>query len=243
MEILIHDENYSQYIMHNNREIQGTLNKLSERHAIVNAYLNEHVSLVTTILDASLTHVIIDVSQDESVNRKILERQSLMCLTYEDKIKVQFELENAESVKYDGKPAFKCSLPDLMLRLQRREYYRVHAPIVHPIVAKYRYKSGDVEKTAEARIYDISGGGLSITGVPSDQDVSRGAVIKNCEIILPSIGTMHVDFEIRYSAQLEQKPGYFTTKIGAQFLNVKDKDVMMIQKYVMLVERERKSLE
>lgn len=243
MEILIHDENYSQYIMHNNREIQSTLHKLSERHAIVNAYLNEHVSLVTTILDASLTHVIIDVSQDESINKKILERQSLMCLTYEDKIKVQFELNNAVAVKYDGQPAFKCDLPDLVLRLQRREYYRVHTPILHPVIAKYKYKVGDVEKQAETKVYDISGGGISMTGVPSDQDTSKGAVIKNCEVSLPNVGLIHVDFAIQYSVQIEQKPGYFTTKIGAQFLNVRDKDIMIIQKYVMLVERERKSLE
>lgn len=241
MEDLIHNDNYSQYLMQNQREIISTLHKLSDtKHSLVNAYLPSGNSIVTTILSVNNTHLYLDVSPDPTINKKVEAAQSLLCMSYEDKINIQFEIRHIVYTQYEGKPAFKCTLPDILLRLQRREYYRVHTPILQPALAKYAYLVGNLTKRTEVKIIDISGGGMAAVGIPEDHLLAKGDTIEKCEIVLPHIGTLHGNFEVRYVSQVETRSNHFTTKAGLRFIGINDRDIMMIQKYVMHVERERK---
>lgn len=74
-------------------------------------------------------------------------------------MKVQFVSHRIESAAYDRKPAFLVPLPERVLRLQRREYYRLTTPIVNPLKCMVPLEEG---RTREFPIVDISAGGIGM---------------------------------------------------------------------------------
>jgi c-di-GMP-binding flagellar brake protein YcgR len=92
----------------------------------------------------------------------LLAEQVLLTTTV-DKVKVQFTLGKLSETQSGGLPAFSAALPGQILRLQRREYYRLSTPLTKPVkfVATIRRTDGSA-LLAEASLLDISGGGIGL---------------------------------------------------------------------------------
>ncbi len=59
------------------------------------------------------------------MNRRITESKLATFVTFLDQIKVQFNALRIEMTSFGGKPALRARLPDSLMRLQRRNFYRV----------------------------------------------------------------------------------------------------------------------
>ncbi|WP_158149394.1 flagellar brake protein [Pantoea agglomerans] len=73
--------------------------------------------------------------------------------------KVEFSLASLEIVEFEGLPAFSAPLPDLLWQIQRREFFRVCAPLEPQFWCYTVWPDG---RKTRLRLQDLSLGGIGV---------------------------------------------------------------------------------
>ncbi|MEW6313115.1 MAG: flagellar brake protein [Pseudomonadota bacterium] len=222
-------------------EIANILRSMQQNRELVAAYFgSNHHFILTAILtvNAERKTLIIDASSDANLNRELATSLKIICVANHDKVRVQFKTGGVEEVMHDGRPAFRIRLPATMLKLQRREYYRLATPISTPVTCTISTPEG-VRVTLN--VHDISIGGISVLGYPTQIELEPGVIYEGCSINLPDAGTVIADLEIRNSFDITLKNNVTTRRSGCMFLNMPASAQTMIQKYIIKLERERRA--
>jgi len=60
--------------------------------------------------------------------------QRIAFVAFLNQVKAQFVVPHAEPTTWEGLPAIRVRVPDSVLRLQRREYYRIQPPVARPLL-------------------------------------------------------------------------------------------------------------
>ena len=124
-------ENWHDFEVESRREIIALLRSIGEKNQLIRMLVQgESDVCVTSILDVDADHnsVILDCSVNTEQNQRILGARSLSYETTLDKIRILFTSERVEKCMFEGAPALKIALPATLIRLQRREYYRMSTP-------------------------------------------------------------------------------------------------------------------
>jgi c-di-GMP-binding flagellar brake protein YcgR len=226
------------FMLNGANEIRQLLRAIAEHGELVTLYFGSNNDfLLTSVLAASGEAVILDYGSNEDMNRRVLTSTRLIFITTRDKIKVQWNSSRVWRVMHEGRPAFCIALPANMLRLQRREYYRLAAPIAKPLVCNVTVE-GNAKKLAFS-ITDISIGGLAMHGPVKQAEFEIGKTYKDCEIALPGIGTLVASIAIANIFEVTMRNGNVTTRSGCRFVDLRGKMLMLLQRYINQVERER----
>jgi c-di-GMP-binding flagellar brake protein YcgR len=160
----------------------------------------------------------------------------------QDRIRIQFTLTGLREVIDDERPAFAAALPDALLRLQRREYYRLTMPLTQPIKCRIPISGGE-HHYVETNLIDISGGGLAVMAPPEGVDFTAGMEFPNCRVDLPEVGTVVTTLQVRSVFDMTLRNGSIAKRAGCQFVNLPGPMLTLIQRYIIRVERERKARE
>ena len=125
---LIHADDEAKYVLRDAREILAVLRNLVGARALVSARLapgNESVlsTLVEVAEDGS--SLLLDGSADALQNQRMEHADALDCVTQLDKVRIQFLLRGQRLVEDGGSPGLRAPPPEALLRLQRREFYRL----------------------------------------------------------------------------------------------------------------------
>lgn len=225
------------------KEIVYILRALMEKTALVSAYFNRGGSFIlTSIIDIDPDEglVFLDLGANELANEKILDSEKIIFVTAQDKVKVQFVANWIEKTLLDGREVFQIELPKSLIKLQRREYYRVTTPIANPLKCIVLM---DGMRKVEMTVADISIGGLGVILPPEDAVIEPGMVFNGCNLVLPEIGNIVAVMEIRNVFEVTLRNGLKTKRAGCQFINLSANMQSMIQRYIIKVERERKAME
>lgn len=224
------------------KEIVYILRALMEKTALVSAYFNRGESFIlTSIIDIDPDEglVFLDLGANEEFNRKILDSEKIIFVSAHDKVKVQFVATWIEKTRLEGRDVFQIELPKSLIKLQRREYYRVTTPIVNPL--KCIVLMEDMRKI-EMTVADISIGGLGVV-LPPEAVIEPGMVFNGCNLVLPEIGNIVAVMEIRNVFEVTLRNGLKTKRAGCQFVNLSANMQSMIQRYIIKVERDRRAME
>lgn len=241
---LVAPEAFSQYLLRSSGEITFVLRSLITGEDRVTVYFNEGRDfLLTTLIAMDGEGLVLDYGSSAEVNKRALAADKLFCVTSHDKVRVQFQLRGIQQVQHEGQPAFRAQLPDTVLRLQRREYYRLTTPVARPLKCSIPVPNGNGRKTIEINIIDISGGGLSVVALPDDTPFEADTVFQNCRIELPEVGVILTALRIRNVFEITLKNGSRLKRSGCQFVNLPGPMLTLIQRYIIKVERERKARE
>lgn len=225
------------------KEIVYILRALMEKTALVSAYFNRGEGFIlTSIIDIDPDEglVFLDLGANEEFNRKILDSEKIIFVSAHDKVKVQFVATWIEKTRLDGRDVFQIELPKSLIKLQRREYYRVTTPIANPL--KCIVLTEDMRKI-EMTVADISIGGLGVVLPPEDTVIEPGMVFNGCNLVLPEIGNIVAVMEIRNVFEVTLRNGLKTKRAGCQFVNLSANMQSMIQRYIIKVERDRRAME
>ena len=239
-DLLMLDDKASQYIIKEKLGIQTVLKKLKKSKSLVTVYINEYVSFLSPIVELDNTNIYLDMGPDQKLNELLLKSQHVICTTFEDRIKIQFELSSIIEDSFEGLPILKCKMPDMLLRLQRREHYRVDIPKNYQVYCTYK----DTDEIGEATTVrlstvDISGGGLSARGFTDSILTKVSKPLGQCKLHLHDLGDIIVDCQVCY-IQHSDDTDISKSRAGLKFLNISDSDIMRIQRFVMQVERQKK---
>lgn len=236
---------YDQFMLRTPAEIVLVLRGLFDHVSQITAFFNEgRDMLMTTVAVVANDHLILDFGPSSEMNRKALLAEKHFCVTTLEKVRVQFILRGFTQVVQDGRTAFRAALPTEVLRLQRREYYRLITPIARPLKCMVTIPLADGGLHGhEAHVFDISGGGLGISAPPEGVPFDIGGVFPDCHLELPEVGSVTGTLKVKSLFDITLRSGIRVRRAGCEFVKLPGPVMTLIQRYIIKVERERKARE
>lgn len=244
---LLDPESFSSYQIRNPREIHHLIQALQEKRVLLNAYIDGGpFSFITAVLgfepeDGLIT---LDASPDPRTNERAALGDRLACTGRLDGVRIQFSAANPERIPLDGLEAIRCTLPDMMLRLQRRESYRQPVPMSSPVTCSIRIQHTDgTAESIDVRVLDISNDGIGIIASSQLTIFEAGKVFENCVLNIPDAGTTDVVLKLRNVYRIQNRLGGESLRAGCEFIDLPNRIVTQIQRYIYKIDRERRLLE
>ena len=235
-------ENQSPYQVFSRREIIALLRGLRDSNQLISMVIhNGSEVFITSILDIneSTNLIIVDSAPGKLANQRIIEAPQVSFEGLLDKIGIQFSSSKLELIDFENRPALQFVIPANLIRLQRREYYRINTPLSTPIKVSLPLEMDDKVDILKLSLVDISCGGIAILDEKKVLDCSIGTTIEHCKLDLPGIGLVEVVLQIRNHQELVLLNGKSNRRIGCQFINLSNAVLSNIQRYIMKLERER----
>ncbi len=239
-------DDYSQYLLFSKPEIVAVLRSLIQKGAMVTVHFDHGQSFfLTTVLALTPdnTQFIIDIGSNDETNRKALLSSHLIFTTVVDKVKVQFSLDKLTTTLSEGRPAFLASIPEKLLRLQRRDFFRLSTPIAEPVrLHTTIMHKGQEPLHIEVPLLDISGGGVGLMVNRDQADLFEiGDRLDDCRIMLPNEGMLATALSVRNRFEVTTRSGLRHMRIGCQYIDMPPARLSVIQRYITRIERERKA--
>lgn len=209
-------------------------------------------SLITVNLDAGDFFLTSLLAVDENAGCMYLERgrsqprlpnalqhRKLMYSTMLDKVQIRFGCVGIDAVTYAGTDAYEIPLPAELLRIQRREFYRIRTPITSPAKCRISADESTGDARVELNLCDISCGGVAVQSPPSLFTPELG-ITYACDILLPSTPALKVQMQARNAFMVTLLNGKITQRSGFAFVNPAENMVATVQRYILLLERQRR---
>ena len=228
----------SRFQVNSKTEVVFILQSIMHKNEMVSAYFNHgNAFILTSILQVDKSHnvIILDYGKNEELNRKLLESMRIVFVTTHDKVKVQFSANQITKMRFQDHDAFSIKLPDTLLKLQRREYYRLITPIINPVRCIVLEPDGHRIDTS---IADISLGGVGLANWPTELSPEIGAIYQGCKISLPEIGTVTATIRVMSVLDITLRSGAKSKRYGCQFVDMPASMQALIQRYIIKQERE-----
>ena len=184
--------------------------------------------------------LIFDCSGSEETNRKFLASERNVFVGRPAGIHVQFVTGPAREIKFEGGKAFSVALPKRLLRLQRREYFRIETPHVRPLQFFGRLPGGAL---LNLPAHDISVAGIGLTAPTPPDGLEVGMALESCRFSLPEEEQdLFFKASVRHITARESRAGIRQWRIGLQFADLPGNAGNRIQRYIARLERERHEL-
>ncbi len=197
---------------------------------------------LTTLLavEADKGRLIFDCSGSAESNRRFVLSERNTFSGHPAGVPVHFSTGAASETSYEGGKAFVVPLPEYVVRLQRREHFRIETPRVNPLMFFARLPNGNLLKLPA---HDISVGGIGVDAPELADGVDLGVVLPNCHFSLPG-DTKDLFFSatVRNYYDYESRTGHRMYRIGLEFNDLSSSDENRIQRYIAKIERERHEL-
>lgn len=238
-------EDVSPYQVHSRREIISLLRAMQERNQLVTMSINGgSESVVTSVLevDEESSLVVVDRAPSNILNQRLIEAKNVSFETVLDNIRILFFSTRVRECLYDNSPALYIEIPESLVRLQRREHYRVPTPVASPLRCSIVIppdEDGLGGTTVVVTLKDISGGGIGIIDEKKLLDNTIGRIYKDCRLELPGGAPVTCTLQIRNSHDLTLTSGRAIRKLGCMFVNLPNATLAAVQRYITKLERER----
>jgi len=234
-------ENWHDFEVESRREIFALLRGIGEKNQLIRMLIQgESDVCVTSILhvDEPGDAVYLDCSIDQEQNRRILSARRLSFETTLDKVRILFAAEHIAATTYEGNPAFKIPFPSTLIRLQRREYYRIATPVTNPVRVLIPLPA-DLGGPTTFPLADISCGGIAILDNKMVLGNAIGKEYVDCRIDLPEVGQVTTALQIRNSLDLTLLNNKTNRRLGCEFVRIQRGMLAYVQRYITKLERER----
>ena len=172
------------------------------------------------------------------LNERLLKGQHLTIVSSQDGVKIEFHVHQIEATSFEGRLAFCVPFPDSLLKLQRREYYRLTVPLLKPLRCHIPLLTTGFADTV---IGDISLGGVSVMGEYPGLTMDPGQVFEGCRIQLPEVGTINATLAICNSFPMTLRNGAVIRRTGCAFVDLPASQEAMLQRYIIRLERDRRA--
>ncbi|TFW26003.1 flagellar brake protein [Duganella callida] len=234
-------ENWHDFEIESRREIYALLRAIGEKNQLIRMLIQGEADVcVTSILDVddAADAVYLDCSIDKEQNQRVLNSRRLSFETSLDKVRILFAAEQVEAATYEGNPAFKIALPPTLIRLQRREYYRISTPVTNPVRVLIPLPT-ELGGSTTFPLADISCGGIAILDNKMILGDTIGKNYDGCRIDLPEIGQVTTSLQVRNSLDLTLLNNKTNRRLGCEFVDIPRGMLAYVQRYITKLERER----
>ena len=241
---LFSDGEDSQFRVRSKREILSILNGIAHDGSRAVLYYDEgNDFILTTVLKVNEQGLWLDVGTIEMNNQHILRSNKIIFIGSRHQVKVQFVVNHIENALLENRVTFYLPLPDSLLRIQRREYFRLTTPASNPLkciipVSPPITESDTFIAKREVTIVDISGGGIALVCEAYDTELHPGKIYTDCRISLPGIGTISATIKVKNSFEITLRNGQISKRAGCEFTNLNGASDTLLQRYVVHLQSE-----
>lgn len=233
----------SDFDIYNRREIIFILEDLVKHQAVINLHTAEGVNLLTSVLGVSAEDdcVYLDISQDDAINKQVVKSKRI-AFSLQVGVRVRWHSDHVNLVSLTDGEAFSIDIPEVIERVQRRDYFRLSVPQGSKgLICKI-----PLDETAiiSVPIVDMSVGGvgISIKGELS-AIFSQGAILQGCSVEFPVVGVVPLTLKVRGMwASSTTRSGEPMYHIGTEFVNLSRGAGNVVQRHMIHLESERLSL-
>jgi c-di-GMP-binding flagellar brake protein YcgR len=157
-----------------------------------------------------------------------------------DGVRVEFATRTPRETRFEGMPAFESDFPEVLFYVQRREYFRVNAPILDPYVCSGRLPEGDPFRF---EVHDLSLGGVGMR--TTDERVAElpmGTRLMDCELSFGSLGRLSLDLQLVSHRSTSLPNGTQRYQLGFRFMTLPGISEITLQRLITQLEMKRRSL-
>ena len=235
-------ENWHDYEVESRREVITLLKSLGEKHQLIRMLIHGEADVcVTSILAVDVEHnaVVLDRSINPEQNARILTANRIAFETTLDKIRILFSSEHVSETMFEDGPALKIAIPASLIRLQRRENYRMPTPVSNPVRVLIPLPEELGGGSHPFPLSDISCGGIAIFDNKLILGNTIGLSYPNCKLELPEVGAVTTTLQIRNSLDLTLLNNKSNRRLGCEFVDISRGNMNNVQRYITKLERER----
>ena len=239
-------EIFHDYFLSRLSEVVACLKNLQNHQALVTIYIDAgHNFFISSILsiDQETGVFVLDAANSERTMRLVNAAKRLILTTTLDKVKIQIRSEVCKSFIFEGKPALQLPLPKTLLRLQRREFFRLEIFDSNPLSCKLAHQHDDDSTTLlNLRLLDISEGGISLrASLKQAEHFPSGQIFQDCRLEIPGEGFIPVHLCVKKTSTIDSGNESPLIRVGCEFINLPASRMAQIQRYITRTERERKA--
>ncbi len=228
------------FMLYSRGEIAAILGRIARERTLVTVYTGEGgefaVSMILAV-DADFDEVTLDMPVNPEAQARVLAARDPVFVVFFENVKIQFRAPLAQASTFEGRPAFRVRLPTQMLRLQRREFFRVRTPLLGQATCLVPVGKG-ATKYESLQLLNISVGGLAMLSYPHLFDLPVGETVRDCYLDLPGVGPVGVAF--RVVNVYEEDARADGRCCGCQFVDLSPQARTMVQRYVNRIEAEQR---
>ena len=227
------------YQVYSRFEIVSLLRAVADARAPVTVYFNQGAEFIVTnvlAVNPDFEELILDLGADNATNQRLLKSVHMTVVTFLERIKLQFQTQRAEQTVHEALPALRIRLPEALLRLQRREFYRIRTPAARPVAASLPDPSAPGRRLS-LRVADLSCDGVSLVAGESDPPLAPGTILRDCRIDLPEVGELTATLEVRSAAKHEEGARKNLRRYGCRFAGLPPAMTSALQRYITKTER------
>jgi len=237
-------DDLSPYQIHSRREIITLMRNVCEHKQLINMQGNLGGSaIVTSILDVDedAGTVVLDCAQHDHINEQLLHSDTISFETALEQIRILFFVRRIERCTHQNAPALQIDLPQSVVRLQRREFYRVPTPLAIPVSCSITIpKVSDTSiMSVTVTLQNVSGGGLALIDEYGVLDHTIGRIYRDCRIDLPGGTLVVASLELRNAQEIRLLNGRHVWRLGCLFMDLPHGMMTAVQRYISKLEREQ----
>lgn len=237
------DEDIGPYRLSSPMEVAFILRHLAQRADFLTVFFNGGRDLMLTrILYVNLKEkfFVFDLSGHQASNAALQKADRAIFVGLPDGVKVQFSTRNVTEVSFEGSPALMAPFPSDVIKLQRREFFRLPTPRSNPYFCRIALPNLEAVRM---EIHDVSLGGVGVWFPKALVDrIEIGQIVAQVMFDLGPGGVMRMDTEIRNCRPVENRQGQTQYIAGLKFINIARNQESSLQKLISHLERERKAL-
>ena len=237
---MLEQDDDEKYRIYSEAGILSILRSMMRNNSLATCYFSHSASyILTTVIDvdAERGEMVLDYGVDEAVNQEALKANKLDVVAFPDQVKIRFVCEGIEKIQFEGRSAFLTQIPETLLRIQRREFYRVDTPRTAPIKCVIPLAEGHTPATVEVILHDISCGGMAVIDAHSRVNFEVGAIYRDCLVALPEIGTAKINLQAQHVSEISHENGQ---RARCAYVDPQENVLSMIQRYINKLELERR---
>ena len=244
---LARTEEDTEFHLHSRVEIISILRSLKDSNESVTLYFNQGNDFILSSMfsvDEDDNCVVLYAGSNGTLNKHAMLSGKLIAMSQLAKVKIQFALHGIRLAQYRGRQAFLADIPDSVLRLQRRENFRLIVPIRHPVKCRIPIPQTEGPPVnVDVSVIDISSGGIGIVTPPSEIAFDTDMQFEKCQIDLPGVGVLVATLSVRSIFEVSSHDGTSGWRAGCGFVNLSGPMLSLLQRYIIKEERERKARE
>ena len=193
--------------------------------------------ILTSVVDVDEAGIWLDASQSHEENVKVVTSAGCIFVSSHHQAKVQFDIASVELTTLDNLETFYVPMPEQILRIQRRDYFRLYLPAG---TLKCTLKlDGDPPRERVLSVRDISRGGIALFCDEIDADLQPGKTIERCRMWIDEETELLFGLQVRYFSVTPSLTGKSRGCAGCLFVNLDGKTGVLLQRYITMQQKVR----
>lgn len=234
----------ARYQVSSKREIIALLSTMMKENLELSIRLKDmQDSIATSILRMEEDVMFVKPAPNPDLNKAIVESSDVVFAANPRNALIKFSARQVLHTQVDEQfLALKVNIPEQLVRIQRREFFRIPVPAGASLRCKIRFTSPDGQfNLVWAAIDNISAGGVGISDRSASVPLLVNAVYDDCHLELGVAVTVPIRLKVR-SIKKEEQPGQQTIHhFGCEFVETPRAVLASIQKFILQLEREQNS--